>query len=184
VDAVAKTLPTAPRAGAEGLSKPLREVIGAKLAAGTPLWLAGHETSHRIAASLLPFPRALTDIGNDFKRVRSFALALRIDKNEAAVQGDLRCRDEKSAQALQEYFQKQTLPGIGTPKVVSTLPEPKELASLGALSAGVGHEPLHGVTTLSAAILQEHWVTFQLRSNSEAVFGTLQRRGGPMSLVP
>lgn len=164
LDTIAKTIPARLRSGAAGLRKPLRDAVeqrlsaGEKSRAGVPLWLAGHETSPRLLGALLPFPRILSDMPKDLAQVRTFTIALRFDKQEVTMQGDLQVTNESSVRALQKYLESQTLPGIGTATVFSTLPEP------------------------NAA--QEHWVTFQLRSEAETLFSALGRAKGPFGLVP
>jgi hypothetical protein len=184
VEGMTKTMPADPRAGAVHLAKPLRHVVDNRLSAGTQLWVAGHGASHRTLAILMPFPRLLQDVPGDLKSVETFALALRFDKQVVTMLGDMHCGDEKTARSLQRYLENQTLAGIGTPKVVTTLPEPRDHAIVLSRAIAQGAYPLSAATTIARAASEPHWVTFQMRSDSKTLFAALKGSRGLLPLLP
>jgi hypothetical protein len=95
-------VPVKPAEGIAHLPAELRDLLETRLAAGTPLWAAGH--AEKWDNTLLPIVLANLQgvpVVGHLKQVKSFAIGL-VPDNPVKVQGSFRCTGEAAAKKIAE----------------------------------------------------------------------------------
>src|SRR5262249_34540925 len=142
--------------GAEGLARPLREVLTQRLHQGTPIWLAGYVDMPGLTSQLLtlagPFGKELQPLA----KVQAFGVGLRPETDTVTLVGSFECVDPQSAGAGGSS-RREREKGFKDLKVAGGRDEPQG---------------------------QDRWLTVQLRVTAETMRDWLTQAGTALPGMP
>jgi hypothetical protein len=98
-----QVVPSEPFTGLEQFGPELREVLRDRREPTAPLWVAGHVENWAKSFAGRALQRLKKEQAERLTLVRTFGLFVQLDRG-VAVTGALRCKDDASAKALDEYF--------------------------------------------------------------------------------